>query len=78
MEISKEVINQSWDRITVKDIKTDKGFERYLKCETARLSAAEIFGADIKNFFVFAIDKSHGVFSFVNHDFTCIIPKHMI
>ena len=28
LEISKEVINKSWDKITVKDIKTDKGFER--------------------------------------------------
>lgn len=57
LRISKEVINRSWDRIVVKDIKTDKGFERYLKCEVARLAAAELFGSDIKNFRIAKINS---------------------
>lgn len=57
LEISKEVINRSWDRIIVKDIKTDKGFRRYLMCETARLAASWIFGSDIKNFRIAKIDS---------------------
>ncbi len=49
-KITCEVLNQCWDKLTVKEIKTDKSFRRFVKQEAAVMAAAELFGSDIKNF----------------------------
>ena len=54
--VTAEAVNGAWSQIIVKDIKTDKGFARFLKCEAARLAADIIFGKDIKNFKVARVD----------------------
>ena len=37
--VTAKAINGAWSQIIVKDIKTDKGFARFVKCEAARLAA---------------------------------------
>ncbi len=49
-QITKEVINSAWNQITVKDIKTDISFGRFLKVEAAKRCGAVIFGKDMKGF----------------------------
>lgn len=49
-DITAKTFNASWDQLIVKDIKTDKGFGRFVKCEAAKRAADEIFKSKIKNF----------------------------
>ncbi len=55
-EVTVKAINGAWSQIIVKDVKTDKGFSRFVKCEAARLAAEIIFGKDIKNFKIARVD----------------------
>ena len=49
-EITAEVIASSFNQITVKNIKTDIGFTRFLKAEVAKKAAEIIFKGNLKSF----------------------------
>ncbi len=48
--ITAETVNRSWDMLEVKNINSSAAYRRLLRCEAAKVAAAELFGSDMKNF----------------------------
>ncbi len=55
-KITKDVINQSWDKITVKGLYSDEVYAAYIMTEVAFAAAGELFGNNPKTFRVSKAD----------------------